>query len=74
MLIEANQTINPKLKELAQRTGGFGGNKGGRWGYGGGYGRREQTNGGGAQHRRFDNQKSYGGNYKKKGEENFLFL
>ncbi|XP_044736386.1 ATP-dependent RNA helicase p62-like isoform X2 [Chrysoperla carnea] len=60
VLIEANQTINPKLKELAQRTGGFGGNKGGRWGYGGGYGRREQTNGGGAQHRRFDNQKSYG--------------
>jgi len=52
VLKEANQVVNPKLSEMASRGGGFGGNKGGRWGYGGFRGRE---NSGPRNHHRFGN-------------------
>ncbi|XP_011311043.1 ATP-dependent RNA helicase p62-like isoform X1 [Fopius arisanus] len=62
VLKEANQVVNPKLSELAAKSGG-GGSYGGRnrWGYGGGRGGRENTFSG--QHKRFDNRSNGYGNY-----------
>ncbi|XP_015111896.1 ATP-dependent RNA helicase p62 [Diachasma alloeum] len=61
VLKEANQVVNPKLNELAAKSGGgsYGGRN--RWGYGGGRGGRENTFSG--QHKRFDNRGSGYGNY-----------
>lgn len=50
VLQEANQVINPKLAELATRSGGGGYNRN-RWGYGGARGRENTFSG---IHKRFD--------------------
>lgn len=62
VLSEANQQVNPKLRELAQRGGGGGGGYGnkGRWGYGGGFRGRDNNGGGGGNHKRFDGGKRNG--------------
>ncbi|KAL1517712.1 hypothetical protein ABEB36_001444 [Hypothenemus hampei] len=58
VLKEANQVVNPKLQEIAARSGNYGGgNKGGRWGYGGGFKGRENT--GPRQHSRFGGAVSF---------------
>lgn len=57
VLQEANQEVNPKLRELArQGGGGYGKRGGGRWGYGS-YGRGRENYSGGVKntHKRFDN-------------------
>ncbi|XP_046425669.1 ATP-dependent RNA helicase p62-like isoform X2 [Neodiprion fabricii] len=63
VLQEANQVINPKLSELASRSGGGGGGGGyggrNRWGYGGGRGRENNYSGGS---KRFDTGRSNGYN------------
>ncbi|XP_053983136.1 ATP-dependent RNA helicase p62-like isoform X2 [Hylaeus anthracinus] len=50
VLKEANQIVNPKLSELADRSGNYGGRN--RWGYGGGNRGRENMFSG--THKRFD--------------------
>ncbi|KAK0077074.1 hypothetical protein PV326_010317 [Microctonus aethiopoides] len=63
VLQEANQVINPKLSELASRSGGGGGYGGrNRWGYGGGGGRGRENNFSGV-HKRFDSSRNNGYNY-----------
>ncbi|KAK0168719.1 hypothetical protein PV327_002493 [Microctonus hyperodae] len=63
VLQEANQVINPKLSELATRSGGGGGYGGrNRWGYGGGGGRGRENNFTGV-HKRFDSSRNNGYNY-----------
>ncbi|XP_063995859.1 ATP-dependent RNA helicase p62-like isoform X1 [Diachasmimorpha longicaudata] len=61
VLKEANQVVNPKLAELAAKSGGgsYGGRN--RWGYGGGRGGRENTFSG--QHKRFDSRSNGYGSY-----------
>ncbi|XP_076167643.1 ATP-dependent RNA helicase p62 isoform X1 [Ptiloglossa arizonensis] len=49
VLKEANQVVNPKLSELADRSGNYGGRN--RWGYGGNRGRENMFSG---THKRFD--------------------
>lgn len=66
------QVINPKLSEMAMRCGGGGGgygNKGGRWGYKGGFRGRENSKpshsrfggggGGGARNNGYSNNGMY---------------
>lgn len=71
VLREANQQINPKLFELSQRSGKFGGGDRRRWGYAprgdsrGGYG-GSSSNGfgsGGGFKRKFDSPSSSSGGY-----------
>ncbi|XP_074035866.1 ATP-dependent RNA helicase p62 [Leptinotarsa decemlineata] len=62
VLTEANQIVNPKLSEIANRAGSYGGSKGGRWGYGGGF--RGRENSGPKSHTRFGNGGG-GGGYNK---------
>lgn len=64
VLKEANQVVNPKLNEIASRVSNYGGNKGGRWGYGGGYKGRENT--GPKSHTRFGSS----GGFKSNGYSN----
>ncbi|KAJ8955954.1 hypothetical protein NQ314_006803 [Rhamnusium bicolor] len=59
------KVVNPKLSEMAVRSGGFGG-KGGRWGYSGGFKGRE--NNGPRQHQRFPNNGGFKTNGFKKGK------
>ncbi|XP_066991485.1 ATP-dependent RNA helicase p62 isoform X2 [Anabrus simplex] len=56
VLREANQMVNPKLEELAMRSGGGNGYKGGRWGYGSARGRENSFRGGKnfASHKRWE--------------------
>jgi len=65
VLKEANQIVNPKLQEIASRSGGYGGVSKGRWGYGGGFKGRENT--GPRQHSRFNGASSNGGGFKSNG-------
>ncbi|KAF7275153.1 hypothetical protein GWI33_012134, partial [Rhynchophorus ferrugineus] len=64
--------VNPKLQEIAARSGGYGGNKQNKWGYGGGF--RGRENNGARQHTRFSNNtngvKSAGGYGKTNGTTN----
>lgn len=47
------QVVNPKLAAMASRSGGFGGNRGGRWGYGNSRGRENSK----PSHVKFGNKK-----------------
>lgn len=63
VLQEANQVINPKLSELASRSGGSGYGGRNRWGYGGSGGGRGRENNFSGVHKRFDSSRSNGYNY-----------
>ncbi|XP_066582487.1 ATP-dependent RNA helicase p62-like isoform X2 [Prorops nasuta] len=61
VLKEANQVINPKLSELATKTGGGGGyGARNRWGYAGNRGRENTFSG---THKRFDSSRNNSYNY-----------
>ncbi|XP_066148051.1 ATP-dependent RNA helicase p62 isoform X2 [Euwallacea fornicatus] len=55
VLKEANQVVNPKLQEIANRSGNYGGASKGRWGsYGGGGFKGRENNGVQRQHFKFN--------------------
>ncbi|VEN43983.1 unnamed protein product [Callosobruchus maculatus] len=73
VLTEAKQAVNPKLEEIANKCGGYGGGGrgGGRWGYGNGGGYRGgRENSGPRQHIKFGGGNSNGGFKSNNGYNN----